>query len=216
MNIFIDFDGTITKTDTTDSLLEIFAQGDFNQIEQDWLSGRISSKDCMQAQYAMIRGMDAEIRYELEHIEIDAGFIEFCTLMQNKAKLIIVSDGIDYPIQYLLKKHGLLSIPYYSNHLSFLKEGVAISFPFEVKQCKSRCGLCKCHIFHEQQFNDSGKSILIGNGKSDVCLSHQVDFVFAKEYLLTYCQQHQIKHLEFNSFLDLVNLFQCEQLEKFL
>lgn len=212
MNIFIDFDGTITKTDTTDRLLEQFAQGDFNQIEQDWLCGRISSKECMQTQYDMIQGLESEIRYELEHVEIDPGFIDFCRLMQNKANLIIVSDGIDYPIEYLLKKHGLL-LPYYANHFSFLKEGVAISFPFEVKQCKSKCGLCKCHIFHEQQFNDSRKSILIGNGKSDVCLAHQVDFVFAKEYLLTYCQQHQIKHFGFTNFGDLESLFKCLELE---
>jgi len=203
MIIYIDFDGTITKTDTTDDLLERFAVGNFNEIEQEWLCGKIGSKECMSKQYDMIQAKEAEIQQALENIEIDPFFVEFCHLFHAKAKLIIISDGIDYAIDAILKKYNLNLTASFSNHLTLKQDKVEISFPYEMNDCKVKAGLCKCGIYKEYT-TSSNKSILIGNGKSDTCLAHEVDLVFAKDYLLTYCQQNKINHIEFNHFSDLM------------
>ncbi len=43
--LFCDFDGTITRQDVIDVLLETYAQPRWRDVEQEWIDGRISSRD---------------------------------------------------------------------------------------------------------------------------------------------------------------------------
>jgi 2-hydroxy-3-keto-5-methylthiopentenyl-1-phosphate phosphatase len=49
-HVFVDFDGTISPLDTTDLLLDRFADPLWRKIEAEWVTGRIGSLECMARQ----------------------------------------------------------------------------------------------------------------------------------------------------------------------
>ena len=50
----VDFDGTISREDTTDRVLQRFAEPGWEEIEADWVAGKIGSRECMQRQVALL------------------------------------------------------------------------------------------------------------------------------------------------------------------
>jgi 2-hydroxy-3-keto-5-methylthiopentenyl-1-phosphate phosphatase len=48
----VDFDGTVSLTDTTDHLLDRFSGPEWLEVEQDWVAGRIGSRECLARQIA--------------------------------------------------------------------------------------------------------------------------------------------------------------------
>jgi len=49
MLFLVDFDGTVAPTDTVDALLERFADPEWRRLEERWVRGEISSRQCMAA-----------------------------------------------------------------------------------------------------------------------------------------------------------------------
>src|SRR5438876_1154800 len=45
--IFLDFDGTITRRDAIDAILDAYADPQWLDIEDAWKSGRIGSRECL-------------------------------------------------------------------------------------------------------------------------------------------------------------------------
>ena len=148
-SIFLDFDGTITKTDTVNSFFKTFAAPEWINIEKDWVEGKINSKTCMQMQLDLIKNLTEEKFFNfLDSIEIQDGFIEFCKIAkENDKKITIISDGFDFFIDYILKKEKL-DIDFYSNHLQISKENgflkFKLSFPNLNNSCTQGLGTCKC------------------------------------------------------------------------
>src|SRR5262249_14162440 len=128
MLFVIDFDGTVAPTDTVDALLERFADPEWQRIEEQWVRGEIDSRQCMAAQIALVEGDDDALADFLCSVEIDPHFAEFVQYASGFAELIIVSDGLDYPIAHALGRLGL-SVPFYANRLTFRRRGLGISFP---------------------------------------------------------------------------------------
>src|SRR5262245_41860890 len=75
--VLLDFDGTISKVDTTDLLLEKFAAPAWHDIEDDWKAGRIGSRECMVRQIDLVRASPAEMDAFIATVEIDPGFAGF-------------------------------------------------------------------------------------------------------------------------------------------
>jgi 2,3-diketo-5-methylthio-1-phosphopentane phosphatase len=203
MLFIIDFDGTVAPTDTVDDLLDTFADPDWLRIEQEWVEGRINSRQCMAAQLALISAGELALRTFLESVMIDPGFPEFVRYISPFSDLAIVSDGLDYPIVHAMRKAGL-SVPVYANRTEFRQCGVGISFPFSRPSCTVNSGVCKCSV---AQTVDAGRgltTVLIGDGRSDQCVAHQADFVFAKGSLITYCRDNGIPYTPFQSFADVL------------
>jgi len=48
--------------------------------------------------------------------------------------------------------------------------------------------------------------VLIGDGKSDACLSLHADIVFAKSSLIKHCEKNNVKHHTFNTFDDVLKI----------
>jgi 2-hydroxy-3-keto-5-methylthiopentenyl-1-phosphate phosphatase len=203
MLFIIDFDGTVAPTDTVDALLETFAGPDWLRIEREWVEGRINSAQCMAAQLALISADEQTLRTFLERVMIDASFPDFVRYVSPFAELGIVSDGLDYPIVHAMRRSGL-SVPVYANRTEFRACGIGISFPFSMPSCAVRSGVCKCSV---AQTVDAGRgltTVLIGDGRSDQCVAHQADFVFAKGSLITYCLTNGIPYTPFQSFADVL------------
>ena len=201
-NILCDFDGTVSLKDTTDFLLENFAQEGWQEIEQQWEKGLIGSKQCMQQQIALLKMTQQQFYQCLDQIEIDQGFLELVKLStQYEIPLIIVSDGLDLVIQYILSKYKLSHLPIVANQLIQTDEDQwRLDFPNTNSSCISASGTCKCKVAQQYQ---PEHIILIGDGRSDFCLSEVADYVFAKKSLIEHCREKQILHSPFEQFSEI-------------
>src|SRR3954465_2189855 len=118
MRVICDFDGTVTRQDTTDWVLEHLADPQWRYLQDEWLAGRISGAECMRGQIALIGGSDDELHAALDRVELDPGFPAFVAWTEARGSpLSIASDGVDYSIARILARHGLQRLPVTTNRL---------------------------------------------------------------------------------------------------
>ncbi|HTO85472.1 MAG TPA: MtnX-like HAD-IB family phosphatase [Methylomirabilota bacterium] len=199
--VICDFDGTIANEDVTDGLLERFAEPAWVTIEAAWRSGEISARECMARQIDLLQAWRDDIDAYLATVDIDpefAAFAEFCRT--NGLGLRVVSDGLDYVIHNILRRHRLDHLPVIANKFEDVGNGrYRLRFPNFRPDCESGSGTCKCAA--ARQAGAAAKwTLLIGDGASDYCLAASADFVFAKGKLLTFCQQNLLLHRGFADF----------------
>jgi 2-hydroxy-3-keto-5-methylthiopentenyl-1-phosphate phosphatase len=72
--VFLDFDGTITRRDATDAILEAFADRRWLDVEEAWITGRIGSRDCLAAQMDLVTATRDQVDQLLDGIDVDPGF----------------------------------------------------------------------------------------------------------------------------------------------
>ncbi|HET8563691.1 MAG TPA: HAD-IB family phosphatase, partial [Candidatus Binatia bacterium] len=154
MNVFCDFDGTITLRDTTDAVLEAFALPEYRKWERMWEEGLITGRECMAQQTRLITAHPQVLRSLCRAIPIDPGIYELeAACIKNAALLFIVSDGIDLLMEEVLSTRGLNHLPHYSNRLGWDKQqGHFLSFPHGDLNCHGGCGVCKCRLLERPDF----------------------------------------------------------------
>ena len=204
MLFIVDFDGTIAPTDTVDALLERFADPEWRRVEEQWITGRLNSQECMKAQLALVRADRASLENFLQSVVIDASFPDFVQYASTFADVAVVSDGLDYTIRHALQKLPIPPIPLYANRLEFRKHGLDISFPYTDAGCAHRSGVCKCAAARALDAGRGLSTVLIGDGRSDRCIARSADYVFAKGSLRRYCEDEGITHTPFDSFDDVL------------
>jgi 2-hydroxy-3-keto-5-methylthiopentenyl-1-phosphate phosphatase len=204
MLFIVDFDGTIALTDTVDELLERFADPAWRRIEEQWVAGRINSQECMSAQLALVSADRTELEDFLQSVAIDPYFPDFVRYASAFAGIAVVSDGLDYPIRHALGRFFIPPLPVYANRLEFRTRGVGLSFPHADAACRHQSGVCKCAVARAHDAGRGRSIVLIGDGRSDRCLAHSANHVFAKGSLRKYCEDQAIEHTPFDSFNDVL------------
>lgn len=199
--VLSDFDGTIALEDVTDSILDRFASDDWQDVEREWKSGRIGSRECMARQIALIRATRKDLDDHLDRIDIDPAFPAFAAFCQTMdVPLTVVSDGLDYAIRRILGRYGLDDLPIMANRLEQAGPSrYQLSFPHAHGACAKASGTCKCKIA-ETLTDGQALSLLIGDGTSDMCAAGSVDLVFAKDKLLTHCRDQDLPFVAFHDF----------------
>ena len=204
MFFVVDFDGTLSVRDTVDSLLERFADPEWEAVEQEWLDGKITAVQCMQKQLRMVRADRVSLEKFFRTIQLDPDFLQFYEHVSQFAEMAIVSDGLGHAIKVAMKNGALPDIPVFANKLHFVSDGIDISWPYMNTACTAGNGVCKCAVAKEIS-GDRQLVVLIGDGKSDACLAGKADIVFAKGSLITYCEVNGIAHHKFKTFADVLS-----------
>ncbi|ENN84903.1 2-hydroxy-3-keto-5-methylthiopentenyl-1-phosphate phosphatase related protein [Rhizobium freirei PRF 81] len=204
MQVFCDFDGTISIEDATDMVLTRFAGSEWEDIEQLWKQGLIGSGECMRRQIALIEASRAELDQFLDTVSIDPGFEGFLSYCRSgELPVTVVSDGVDYFIRRILSRHGINGLPIVANVLTCSvsqgRESYSLFPPFQATGCVSGAGVCKCRVVDSNDLQ-----VYIGDGRSDFCVSDKVDLVFAKAKLVDYCEENGIPYVGFEDFSDLL------------
>lgn len=200
IDVYCDFDGTITRGDTIDVLLEALADPSWHEIEERWVRGEIGSRECMALQVPLLRGGWNAVLGVLDRVKIDPTFPKFAHwCRQNGVSLKIVSDGIDRVIHHILKREGIHVDNVWANHLvEDENNNLQLTFPHAPQVLGCGSGLCKCRIL------ENGPSrqlkVVIGDGRSDFCWSAEADMVFAKTKLLSHCKQNSIACVAYEDF----------------
>lgn len=199
-HIVCDFDGTITRTDVIDSILQRFADPSWEDIEAQWLAGDIGSRECLSRQLALVNASPSELLEYFDTIEIDPDFPDFVDhVVSLGASIEVVSDGIEQGIARILSRHYVSLLPILANRLRQVDHNSwRIDFPYSSDACRAASGNCKC------KSTPKGKRVLvIGDGQSDMCVASTADFVFAKDRLAEHCERKGIPYARFDSFAEL-------------
>ncbi len=206
LRVICDFDGTITVGDATDTILELFAAPRWKDLEALLYAGGIAAAECMSRQMALVDAALHELDDALDVIKIDPAFPVFCEFCRSKGiRLTVVSDGIAYFIRRILRREGLSHLPVRANRL--IRQGerrFSVRHPHQTQGCASGAGTCKC-TFASAEFH---RTVLIGDGRSDFCIAHKADVVFAKKRLLGYTKEKGIPAFEYSTFEDVQAVFE--------
>jgi 2-hydroxy-3-keto-5-methylthiopentenyl-1-phosphate phosphatase len=199
-HVFVDFDGTIVPNDATDVLFERFASPAWRDVEQEWQAGRIGSRECMTRQVNMLQATREALVGAIADIGIDPGFATFVRECRRRGVgMTVVSDGFDLAIDTVLRRAGL-KLPFYANSLVPVgAERWRVTFPSARSDCRALAGNCKC-AFTEPYL--TSVKVVVGDGRSDFCISGQADLVFAKGMLLEHCRSSGTTHLAFDDFFE--------------
>ncbi len=211
IRLFVDFDGTITDRDVGNGIFDRFLRPELiesnwhEDVLDEWRAGRLSSLECLTQECANSRATEEEFREELENYDLTPGFTEtarFCE--DNEIPLMILSDGLDYYIEFLLAKFGLDGIPYRANHLLFNGSGtLGVEFPHSQPGC-GKCGNCK--RYHIDSHRVDGELVVYaGDGYSDRYAVQSADVIFARRDLEEYCVSNDVPHRRFETFFDILD-----------
>jgi 2-hydroxy-3-keto-5-methylthiopentenyl-1-phosphate phosphatase len=196
--VLLDFDGTITCVDTVDRLLERFALPEWVQIEDEWRSGKIGARECLDKQTSLLRATPAALDALIDTIPIDAGLAALVRKCRDLSlDLLIVSDGYDRVIRRVLARAGL-AIPFVSNVLRpHAADRWTFSSPASRADCRVGAGHCKC-----ARVSTTANVVLIGDGRSDFCVAHAVEFVVAKGALAQYCTDRRLTSVRISDLFE--------------
>ncbi len=206
VKIYCDFDGTISKIDTVNEFLRLFADKSWLEIEELWAEGKISSRECLQKQVELLPEMNEEtLQKYIDSIEISDGFIQFCEYARSiGAEIIILSDGFDLFIKKTLEKYSISEIKYFANTLHYENNKFSVEFNNHYEHCDIKAGNCKCAKVREKDF------CYIGDGISDFCVARKAKKIFAKKNLKKYCDKMSINYTDFDDFKDIIKTFREE------
>jgi 2,3-diketo-5-methylthio-1-phosphopentane phosphatase len=198
VRVFVDFDGTISVGDTTDLILERFADPSWQAVEADWVAGRIGSRECLARQIDLVRASPQALDAFARSSVIDAHFAGFAALCETHGMPVtVVSDGLDRVATAMLARAGL-QLPIIANHLAWLgADRWRLGFPHAREDCRASAGHCKCATLGAEP---DGLRVLIGDGRSDFCAASTADLVIAKGALAVYCGNKAIPFEPFTDF----------------
>jgi 2-hydroxy-3-keto-5-methylthiopentenyl-1-phosphate phosphatase len=216
LKIYCDFDGTVTKNDVWVSALGKFIKDKekFDIVCEEFTSNVITARECNLRELDLIEDFSFETLHQyLDEEELDdyfRDFLKYCA--ENNYELTLLSEGLDYYINYILKREKL-DLKFFSNKLVINeiknKSGsteykLTCDFPFTDENC-SYCGMSKRNILiNNTNDYENEISVFVGDGISDFCASNYADIVFAKKRLASYCWKNNITYFDFKNFNDVI------------
>jgi 2,3-diketo-5-methylthio-1-phosphopentane phosphatase len=151
-------------------------------------------------------------QFVAENTNLRPGFKELVAFCEAHAfPLVIATNGLDFYVHAVLRKHDLDHLPVYCVTTQFTSDGIQYGYQYATPAC-FKWGICKCLVL--ERFRQEGfRTVFIGDGLSDFCPAEQADFAFARSNLLVYCKEHGIRHQEFADFTDVKNFLEHNVIE---
>ena len=201
--LFLDFDGTISRRDAVDAILETYADPQWLTLEAEWRAGRIGSRVCLSSQMALVRAPRQHVEALLDEIEIDEGLAKLLQLCQaHSVPVQIISDGFDYCISRILARVGYevgsLIRGVCAAHLELQDHHWRTEFPFFHQSCAHGCATCKPAVMRLLN-STNAPAVFVGDGLSDRYAVESADLVFAKTELADYCRDNSIAHTPYRN-----------------
>lgn len=207
LQLFCDFDGTICEQDTLQLLLQHHASREWWILEQAWRSGRLSTRECLSAQLALLQCTPRQREQIIRGTTLTSGFKEFnLWRLQLGLPLTILSDGLEPVIQAVLQWHGIEGITVMANQVDFLRPPLQITFPHANPEHQD-CAMCKGSVLRKAK-RAGALRVFIGDGLSDRCAAPEADLLFAKSTLALHCKESGIAFHPWHTFEDIQRYLQ--------
>ncbi|GAB6413357.1 2-hydroxy-3-keto-5-methylthiopentenyl-1-phosphate phosphatase [Bacillus luti] len=206
IQVFCDFDGTITNNDNIMSIMEKFAPPEAEEVKNRILSQELSIQEGVSQLFQLLpTNLQNEIiQFLIETAEIRTGFHEFIQFVnENNISFYVISGGMDFFVYPLLQ--GIIpKEQIYCNETDFSAEFITVKWPHPCDEhCQNHCGLCKSSLIRKlSDTNDF--HIVIGDSITDLQAAKQADKVFARDFLITKCEENHIAYTPFGTFHDVL------------
>lgn len=198
-----DFDGTLTEEDASFLLLDVFADGDWRDLLRQYRERQITVNHFNTQAFAMIKAdKQTLIDFLKVKIKIRAGFRELIACCRKKGfQPVIVSNGLDFYIEAILKDLGQENIQAFAAQTQFGPDGIETRYigP-EGDQLEDNFKEAYIRSFLKKGY----RIIYLGNGFSDFPAAKEAHHVFATGELLTYCQKMNLDCTPFADLNDVV------------
>lgn len=189
--IFIDFDGTIVPYDVE---FELFAYlggpGRAGDVVARWERGELDVPERLALGFAALHDSGvavSQLEAFLDGVPLDPAFPPFLHFLESRGwPAAILSDGLTWYIEGVLKRHGIANIPtIIANEIDFEKDW-QLRFPNRNGDCSPcrQCGACKRYPIRDARAW-ADPVVLITDGRADRWAAIECDIVFAKEPLLS-------------------------------
>lgn len=198
-----DFDGTITEDDVSYFLLDSFARKEWRRLLQEYEKHRIRVGEFNTRAFGMVKADKQTLLEAIKgEIKIRAGFQELVSYCSMKGyRFVIVSNGLDFYIEAILKELGLENIETHAARASFCPEGMEVRYVGpDGKQLSGGFKEAYVKLFQKQGY----RVVYIGNGDSDSLPAKYAYQVFATSDLLTYCRKNNLACEPFTKLTDVV------------
>lgn len=201
--VWIDFDGTISREDVLDELVTRFSCNDsWKLVEERWRAGLIGSEECLRTEFQLLRVQPAELAEFLDQIHLDPGISPLLSLLdQYKIPVAVLSDGIERFIRHILTRHQLGHLTIRANRVRLQQDRLHFVCPHRSHQCATAAAHCKCQSA-SLLAQPNRRSIYIGDGRSDLCPARQADVVFAKGALARALSAEHVHYVPYSGLTD--------------
>ncbi|MFC1942972.1 MtnX-like HAD-IB family phosphatase [Chloroflexota bacterium] len=202
-----DFDGTITEEDVSFIMLDAFADGDWRQLFRDYEDGKISVGHFNAEAFAMVKA-DRQSLLEIakDKIKVRPGFHQLVSCCRIKGfRLVIVSNGLDFYIEEILRDIGLADLEVFAAKTQFHPGGLKVQYigP-DGSQLDSDFKVSYVNSFLKEGY----RIIYAGNGNSDFPPASKCHYIFATDALLSRCQQANLDCTPFTDFNEVVRVLE--------
>lgn len=206
--VWIDFDGTISREDVLDEMITRFARNDsWKIIEERWRTGLIGSEECLRSEFRLLRVASDELDCFLDQIQLDPAIGSLLDVLERYAvPVTILSDGVERFIRRILQRHKIHNLPIRANRIKQRSDRLHLTCPHRSNQCISKAAHCKCESARMLS-QGNRRSIYIGDGRSDLCPARQADIVFAKATLAKSLTAEHIGYIPYSSLKDVAMAF---------
>jgi len=198
-----DFDGTLTQEDVSFQILDAFSGRDWRHLLEEYKAGKRSVLSFTSEAFAMVKeDEETVLRFVEENARIRDGakeLIDYCT--QNGFRFVIVSNGLDLYIKFILSKLGVEGIPVFAAKTRCSPGGMQISY-IGPDGRKLSDGFKAAHM---KSFLSQGYRVAyVGDGISDVPPVKLAERVFARGALLESCRKAGLACAPFDSLKDVI------------
>lgn len=203
--VFSDFDGTITDTDSLVFLTNHLGGGPelLESVRRRLRAETMSLRDAITEEMSSITARFETARELVkQRITRDPQFKEFASLCDSKSiPLTVLSAGFHELIELFVSQEEFPEIKVIASHVIPNETGWQCNFRDD-----SEWGTDKAAAIVEAR-EKGYHTVFIGDGLSDRASAAVADTVFAKRYLVEYCVERRIPHIRFESFADLLGIF---------
>jgi 2-hydroxy-3-keto-5-methylthiopentenyl-1-phosphate phosphatase len=205
--VLCDFDGTIVSIDTAEYALRKFAEGDWERYDRLLDEGKITLKQCLEREFALVRASRSVISSEvLRAARLRPKFgnlISYCE--DRQIPVVIVSAGLDFIAKEIIRSNGWegrlkLRMP----RTRFTSNGILFQFP-------------RTRFRSSQSFKDDtvahyhrlGRVVAyIGDGSPDFAAAEAADLAFTVRgsKLSKLCETRKVPHHDIRDFAGVVQV----------
>ncbi len=203
---FLDYDGTATRRECIEVVLQDLVGDAWRPIEGEARAGRIGHAEALDRQIRLLQAPRAQLLGAMAAAaEPAAGLAEFLAAVHDGGgRAIVVSAGFREVIEAVWERHGLPPVELVASELVGREPGsdcgervggprrnagppYRVAYSPRLGDCP-RCGpgSCKASVLHE--LRRPGDTVWVfGDGASDLCPAREADLVFARGHLAERC-----------------------------
>ena len=191
MRVVLDWDGTVTETDSLHMVLDEFGDREvFQRVEGGLAGGSISFKEVMEVEFATVTAPLADVvAFLVENVHVRPGFRELAV-----HDPLLLSSGFEPLIRPVLAREGV-ELEVRANRIDDDPEGWRIVWR-DPEPCEVCGDLCK------RRSLPPGPVVFVGDGYSDRCAALAADRVFARDGLADWLDRKGLGYERFEDFYE--------------